>query len=184
MVHRSFRHSKAASSSLDDLAAHVAQKFIDGAKVASQAFAKAGVRHVLVGGLAVGLHGYPRNTRDIDFLVDDTAFDTHGLIVTPKAGLPIQYAGIDIDWVSLEPDERAALDPFMVLPTADEVPIIPIEPLVFMKLLAGRAKDHADVVEMIKAGADVDPLRTFVLRFKPDLEPTLDRLAAIAAREA
>lgn len=131
----------------------------------------------------MGLHGYPRHTRDIDFLVDESAFESHGLVVAPRAGLPIKYAGIDVDWVSLEPDDRAALARFLVLPEGDEVPVIPVEPLVFTKLLAGRTKDHADIVEMIKAGAEVEKLRSFVRDYRPDLEATLERLASAATRE-
>ena len=33
-----------------------------------------GVPHALVGGLAVGVHGHPRATRDVDFLVGTEAF--------------------------------------------------------------------------------------------------------------
>ncbi len=33
---------------------------------------KAGVKYVLVGGLAVNYYGFPRSTQDIDFLVEDS----------------------------------------------------------------------------------------------------------------
>jgi hypothetical protein len=102
----------------------------------------------------------------------------------PKLDYPIRYSGVEVDWVWLEPHERAAFDHFLVLPHEGEVPIIPVEPLVLMKLVAGRSKDHTDIVEMIKAGAEVERLRVFVHQFKPDLTENLEKLAEIARREA
>lgn len=42
----------------------------------SEALTSLGVRHALVGGLAVGVHGHPRATKDIDFIVGAEAFAT------------------------------------------------------------------------------------------------------------
>jgi hypothetical protein len=183
MEHRSVKRSSGLPTTLDDLVGHVPRELIDGARAASSAFRNAGIRHVLVGGLAVGLNGYPRHTKDIDFLVDETAFQFDGLLVTPKPGLPIRYADIAIDWVSLESDERAALDPFLLLPAGEEVPVMPVEPLVLMKLVAGRLRDRADVLEMIKAGADVAKLQAFIQSARPGLATTLEELVATAMAE-
>ena len=109
MTHRRHLH-QVAPTTLDDLAGHVPQTYIDGARAVSSAFQKAGVAHVLVGGLAVGVCGYPRPTKDIDFLVDDSAFEFHGPIVSHRPGLPVSYQGVSVDWVSLEPHDRAALE--------------------------------------------------------------------------
>ena len=182
MTHRSGGRT-ASPTSLDELAGHVPQTFIDGAKAASNAFRKAGVRHVLVGGLAVGINGYPRSTKDIDFMVGDEAFEFHGLIVEPKAGLPMRYSGIAIDWVSLEPDERAGLEEFLVDAIPGEVPVMQIEPLISMKLLAGRQKDNADIVELIKSGADIDSITTFVEDRFPKKLTLLRNLIARAGEE-
>jgi hypothetical protein len=168
---------------LDDLAGHVPQAFIDGAKAASEAFRKAGVRHVLVGGLAVGINGYPRGTRDIDFMVGDEAFEFHGLIVEPKAGLPVKYSGITIDWVSLEPDERTPLEEFLIDALPGDVPVMAIEPLIAMKLLAERQRDHADIVELIKAGADIQSITMFVENRFPKKLNALKNLIARASDE-
>ena len=182
MTHRSGGRTYVPTC-LDELAGHVPQSYIDGAKAASDAFRKAGVRHVLVGGLAVGVNGYPRSTRDIDFMVGDEAFEFHGLIVEPKAGLPMKYSGITIDWVSLEPDERAGLEEFLVDAIPGEVPVMEIEPLVAMKLLAGRQKDNADIVELIKAGADINPITKFVEDRFPKKLTLLRNLIARAGEE-
>lgn len=168
---------------LDDLAGHVPQAFIDGAKAASEAFRRAGVRHVLVGGLAVGVHGYPRGTRDIDFMVGNEAFEFHGLIVEPKPRLPVKYSGITIDWVSFEPDERSMLEEFLADGVPGEVPVIPIEPLIAMKLLAGRQRDQSDIVELIKAGADIDSISSFIEHRFPKKIGMLNNLIEKASRE-
>lgn len=182
MTHQSNSRQKTPRC-LDDLAGHVPQAFLDGAREASEAFRAAGVRHVLVGGLAVGARGYPRGTRDIDFMVGDEAFEFHGLIVAPRAGLPVKYSGIPVDWVSLETGERAALEEFLVEATLGEVPVMPVEPLVAMKLLAGRQKDQADVVELLKAGADVDAIIKFVSERFPEESILLAKLILTANEE-
>lgn len=170
-------------SCLDDLAGHVPQTHIDGAKAASNAFREAGVRHVLVGGLAVGVRGYPRNTKDIDFMVGDEAFNFHGLIVEPRAGLPVRYSGVTVDWVSLEPGDRAVFEEFLVDAEPGEVPVMGVEPLIAMKLIAGRHKDKTDVMELIKAGADIEPIITFVSNRFPQKMPLLEQLIAEAREE-
>jgi len=182
MTHRPHGHP-ASPTTLDDLVGHVPLTFVEGAKAASEEFRRRGIRHVLCGGLAVGICGYPRPTKDIDFLVDESAFDHHGPLVTHKPGLPVSYEGVGIDWVSLEPHERAALDEFLVLPERGEVPSVPVEPLVAMKLLAGRQKDQSDVVELVKAGADVRAIRKFVEHHFPAKLALLDRLVNLAAEE-
>ena len=182
MTHR--QHGRQSPpTTLDELAGHVPQTHIDGAKMASEAFRQAGIAHVLVGELAVGICGYPRPTKDINFLVADNAFEYHGFIVTHKPGLPISYKGVGIDWVSLEPHERGALEEFLVLPSEGEVPTIPVEPLIAMKLLAGRHKDQTDVVEMIKAGADVKATINFVAKSFPRKMELLNKLILIAEQE-
>lgn len=183
MTHRRHLH-QVAPTTLDDLAGHVPQTYIDGARAVSSAFQKAGVAHVLVGGLAVGVCGYPRPTKDIDFLVDDSAFEFHGPIVSHRPGLPVSYQGVSVDWVSLEPHERAALEKFLVLPLRDEdVPVLPVEPLVAMKLIAGRLKDQTDVVEIVKAGADIASIRNFVAKNFPTKTKLLDKLIDLAMSE-
>ena len=58
---------------------------LDAMRAASNAMTALGVRHLVVGGLAVGANGYPRATSDVDFLVGDEAFEHHaGGIVTMR----------------------------------------------------------------------------------------------------
>jgi len=60
----------------------VAPRVLAAMRSASRALSSLGVRHAVAGGLAVGAHGYPRNTRDVDLLVGDEAFERHEGMVT------------------------------------------------------------------------------------------------------
>ena len=54
---------------LSQLRGVVAPEILAAAEVASRKLREAGIPHALAGGLAVGAHGYPRTTDDVDFLV-------------------------------------------------------------------------------------------------------------------
>lgn len=55
----------------------VSQTVLDAMNAASAALSRVGVRHVVVGGLAVGANGFPGATADVVFLVGDEAFEKH-----------------------------------------------------------------------------------------------------------
>jgi hypothetical protein len=139
-----------------------------------------GIRYALAGGLAVGAHGYVRATTDVDFLVGEEAFDHQGLLVAFKAGVPIEVDGIRIDYLS-----PAALGPQLeeVLnhpPMSEGLAVVPVEALIYMKLVAKRRKDLVDVVELIKAGADLTQTRNYLKQYAADLLPLFEDLAAEA----
>src|SRR5215468_5031334 len=115
----------------------VAPEILQAAETASHKLREAEIPHALAGGLAVGAHGYPRTTDDVDFLVGDEAFEKHaGGLVTLKLPL-VAIHGVRVDFVSLADSEeehaqtRAAID---APPSAEEVPIVPLPVLVYMKL--------------------------------------------------
>src|SRR5688572_31752203 len=84
----------------------VAAKVLEALKLASQALTVAKVRHIVVGGLAVGANGYPRATRDVDFLVGDEAFHHHANgLVTLRPEVPFQVKGVAVDLLSPEAGE-------------------------------------------------------------------------------
>jgi hypothetical protein len=121
----------------------------------SEALHKAGVRHVLVGGLAVGAWGYPRWSKDVDFLVGDEAFILHpGGFVTFAPGVPISFAGVEVDSLSIGPDEPFLIEALENPITVDGIPVISVEALVYLKLKSPRDKDRVDVIELVKAGID------------------------------
>jgi hypothetical protein len=161
---------------LDDV---VAPKVLEALELASQALIAAKVRHVVVGGLAVGANGHPRATKDVDFLVGDEAFEHHGKLVTLRAGLPFQVDGVAVDFLSPEPDEHfleAAL-------SASPGSVIDAAPLVYMKLKASRMQDRADIVALIKSSLDVEASRSYLQANAPALVARFDDLVAIAAAE-
>ncbi len=157
----------------------VAPNVLDAMHAASEALKNVGVRHVVVGGLAVGAHGYPRATKDVDFLVGEEAFEHHaGGLVTMKPGAPIQVSGVAIDFLSIGADEKhleAAL--------ANSGEIAPAAVLVYLKLKSPRLKDRADVVELIKAGLDAGTVRNYLGANAPMLVPKLDEAVASARAE-
>lgn len=130
-------------------------------RAAHEAYTALGVRHALIGGLAVGVHGHARATRDVDFLVGPEAFETHGVLVSFKPGIPQSAEGVSVDSL-LPPQEyesllSEALDDAEVI---DGVPVIRPEPLVLMKLIAGRRQDLADIAALLRIGAvDVSSVR-------------------------
>ena len=69
------------------------------------------VEYLLVGAHALAVHGHPRATKDVDFLVGDEAFQVHeGGLVTMSAGVPIQVGDVPVDALSIRPEERHLLD--------------------------------------------------------------------------
>ena len=142
-----------------------------------------GIRYALAGGLAVGAYGYVRATSDVTFLVGDEAFEHQGSLVAFKAGVPIEVDGVRVDYLSplsLGPQLEDVLDH----PTMNEgMAVVPIEVLIYMKLVAKRRKDLLDVIELVKVGADVKRARDYLEQFANDLIPLFDELAAEALAE-
>ena len=165
---------------IKDAFSFVAPKVRDAALKTAAQLKRLGIRHALVGGLAVGAHGYVRATADVDFLVGEEAFDHQGLLVAFKAGVPIEVDGIRIDYLSpmsLGPHLEQALDQPQM---SEGVAIVPIEALIYMKLVAQRRKDLLDVVELVKAGADVKRARAYLQQYASDLLPSFDELVTEA----
>lgn len=158
----------------------VAPAVLDAMRSASKALTALGVRHVVVGGLAVGANGYPRATKDVDFLVGDEAFEHHpGGFVSMKPGVPIQINGVAIDLLSVQSGEEH-------LARALEAPmgsVIEAPQLVYLKLKSPRQKDRVDVIELVKAGIDIDACRKYLGTHAPDLVATFEDAVAKAAAE-
>jgi len=161
------------------VAPHVREAAVKAAEQLSQL----NIRYALAGGLAVGAHGYIRATLVVDFLVGEEAFEHQGGLVAFKAGVPIEVNGVRIDYLSpasLGPQlEEALNDP----PTNAGFAIVPVEVLIYMKLVANRRKDLVDVVELVKSGADVQQVRNYLQRYASDLLPQFEELADEAMAE-
>src|SRR5436305_4627488 len=142
-----------------------------------------GIRYAIAGGLAVGAHGYIRATIDVDFLVGEEAFEHRGSLVAFKAGVPIEVDGVRIDYLSpaaLGPQLEEVLDH---PPMNEGLAIMPIETLIYMKLVAKRRKDLVDFIELVKVGADANRVRDYLRQYAADLIPTFEELVNEALDE-
>jgi hypothetical protein len=152
---------------------------IDAAALASAALSRAGVRHAIAGGLAVAAHGYGRSTQDVDFLVCEEAFEHHdGGLVTMRAGLPIQVAGVLVDFLSIQKEEA-----FLEAGLSVNGGIISAEALVYLKLKSPRAKDRVDIMELVKAGLNVTTCRSYIDENAAHLLVKFDEAVAAAQAE-
>jgi hypothetical protein len=61
--------------------------------------------------------------------------------------------------------------------------VVPIEVLIYMKLVAKRRKDQLDVVELVKAGADVKRVEAYLEQYAKDLRPLFTELVDEAMAE-
>lgn len=158
----------------------VAPKVLEALRLASDALRAANVRHVVVGGLAVGANGYPRATKDVDFLVGAEAFHHHASgLVTLRAEIPFQVNGVAIDLLTPDPDEPF-LEAALAAPPGS---VLEAAPLVYMKLKSPRRKDRADIVELIKGGLDTKLGRDYLVTHAPSLVSDFDQCVADAEAE-
>jgi hypothetical protein len=158
----------------------VAPKVLAAMRAASSQLARTGVRHALAGALAVGAWGYPRASKDVGFLVGDEAFERHESgIVTMAPGIPIAAEGVSIDHLSVLPTETH-LSEALARPVVDtDIPILPLEALIYLKLKSPRRRDEADVVELLRVN-DPKPLRLYLEKNAPEMLAKFDSAASEA----
>jgi hypothetical protein len=154
----------------------VAPKVRDAAIKTAAQLEHLGIRYALAGGLAVGAHGYIRATMNVDFLVGEEAFEHHGVLVTFKPGVPIEVDGVRIDYFS-PLALGAQLEETLSSPLVNKgIAVVPVEVLIYMKLVAKRRKDMVDVVELLRAGADAKKVRHYLEQYAADLLPLFAEL--------
>jgi hypothetical protein len=162
---------------LDDV---VSPTVLDAMRRATQALARLGIRHLIVGGLAVGANGYPRATKDVDFLVGDEAFEHHaGGFVTMRPGVPIQIGGVAIDLLSIKQGEEHLAAALAIGPGAIAEPPV----LIYLKLSSPRQRDRVDVIELVKAGIDIQACREYLVEHAARLVAAFDQAVSHAAAE-
>jgi hypothetical protein len=139
------------------------------ASVCHEALSEIAAPHVVIGGVAVCLHGYRRNTVDIDLLVRRVdmraihkaltgagfVWDEQGREFRTPAGIPVQFVAAG---------DRAGKGSEVILPNpADDgvavliegLPVLSLPALIESKLACGEGdgrrmhRDFADVVELI-----------------------------------
>ena len=151
----------------EELGQVVAPRVLDDARRVSARLTELHIPHALVGGLAVGLHGHPRATRDVDFLVGVEAFSATSPLLTFRAELSevVQWGVVDLI-AALPSDPVLAAEVTTSVP--GEIPVVGIEVLVLMKLRAGRSQDIADIEALVGAGADVGAILDFLRLHEPE----------------
>lgn len=155
---------------------------------------------VVIGGLAVNHHGYMRFTADVDVLVaredavplyrrlkSETGWRRHA------GGFKNTILGVSLD-ICVE-GERTAPRSEEVFPSPAALRTVPVRPLpvpalpelIALKVMSGRARDDADVVELLKR--HLGRLRTLIRAARGRLctaeaRERLTRLAVRARQEA
>jgi hypothetical protein len=165
---------KSAMIDLENAFRLVAPQVLHAALATAKQLESLGIRYALAGGLAVAAHGYLRATDDVDFLVGDEAFEKHGNLVSFKAGVPIQIDGIRIDYLS-----PAALGKHVEtsFKSTGELHVVPIEVLIYMKLVAKRRQDQLDIVELLKRTTQLKVIHDYMDQYAKELLPLFDELA-------
>lgn len=135
------------SNVLDGLRSVVHPDILERTESISKMLTALGVPHALIGGLAVGVHGHPRLTKDVDFIVGPQAFErTQPLLVYRPELVEVARVGFS-DLMGIPP-ACPWLEAEVALGSA--VPVISLPGLVLMKLLAFRAQDQADVAALLR----------------------------------
>jgi len=155
-------------SSFEKLAEAVAPRVLLDAIRVGDRLTELGVPHALIGGLAVGLNGHPRATRDVDYMVGDEAFEaTEPLLVYREELKDLVTMGV-VDLLAVPPRYPVLAEQLRV-PEPGEIPVVAVEALVLLKLDANRPQDRADVTRLVRAGADPLSIREYLKDNAPDL---------------
>ncbi len=124
--------------------------------------------HALIGGLAVGVHGHPRATKDVDFLVGAEAFESMSPFLVYRDDLnDLPKVGV-VDLLAVPP-EFPSLSKHLSASSPVEVPITPVEALILLKLHANRPQDRVDVTALLRAGANTARVRDYLRERAPEL---------------
>lgn len=156
----------------------VAPRILEALRVAAQSLRDLRVPFALAGGLAVGAHGHPRATKDVDFLVGDEAFRVHqGGLVTMASGVPVQVGDVPVDTLSIRPDEDHLRVALAQAPVSGGIPVLPLAALIYLKLKSPRMRDAADIVDLLQVAAAPDVVRAYLAANAPELLEKFDGLA-------
>lgn len=155
-------------SSFEALAEVVAPQVLLDAIRVGERLTELGIPHALIGGLAVGLNGHPRATKDVDYMVGPEAFQTMEPFLVYREELKhVVTVGV-VDLLSVPPRYPVLAEQLRV-PKPGEVPVVAVEALVLLKLDANRAQDRADVARLVNAEADPVAIRDYLRQNAPDL---------------
>ncbi|MGH7271382.1 MAG: hypothetical protein ACREJ3_13215 [Polyangiaceae bacterium] len=114
------------------------------------------VPHAIAGGMAVSVHGHPRMTKDVYILVPASAVKTIKQLGKTSpisgflSGVSVTVDGVDVDFLFL--GEGLGENDINSAGQYAGLPVVGIEPLILMKLGAGRTQDTADIVALVNMG--------------------------------
>jgi hypothetical protein len=160
---------------------HLSPNFRQALHAAADTYKRLGIRYALVGGVAAGAYSRPRGTKDIDFLVGDEAFDSVGLVVSFKRGVPQEACEVPIDNIPIHVRYRDVYERVLDGAVESDEPGVLIarpEMVAFTKLVGGRMRDVAAVAEMIEAETIDLPTLAELVRPYQDLRAQYDRAVA------
>jgi hypothetical protein len=135
-------------------------------------FNEAGIQYAVCGALALGLHGHPRATKDIDFIVTPTSlFEAQRVVKAAGFNVPtapMRFGGGAahvMRWSKFSPDEDQPLTVDLLVFRGDhaahiETEIIPMagvpvsvvtrDTLVYLKTtVSERPQDHVDIQRLL-----------------------------------
>jgi len=161
---------------IDDLAEVVSPAILKRAGEVSALLRELGVPHALIGGLAVGIHGHPRATKDVDFLVGREAFaSTEPFLVYREELKELARVG-ETDFMSV-PSDHPGLAAELRL--EEGIPVISLRGLVLMKLSAFRARDQEDVRTLLRRSpGEIRGVRDHLQAQSPELVIRLGEVLA------
>lgn len=161
---------------IDALREVVSPAILRRAAEVSRLLGRLGIPHVVVGGLAVGVHGHPRATKDIDFLVGEEAFSSTSPFLVFRDELKDLARVGETDIMSV-PEKYPGLKEELRL--EEDVPIISLRGLILTKLEAYRSRDREDVrVLLDRSPGQLRTVRAYLQEQAPEL---VNRLAEVLA---
>ena len=135
------------------------------------------IPYALIGGLAVGLHGFPRATKDVDFLVGPEAFTKMEPILVYRPELR-SHARIGVIDLMAVPVSFPCLAEQLAIVEPGNLNVIAPEALILMKLSANRNQDRADISRLLDAGVDALKVAGYLADNAPQLMARFAELTA------
>jgi len=166
----------------------------------ADALKAAGIDYALIGGLALAPRGFPRGTKDVDFLIHENAIEAVRAIMRARNAEPIledaefsSYidGGVRADFQHV----RREITQGMLARSQDvsfdgiPIPVVQAEDLIGLKVQASysnpsRLQDFIDIERLLSANRstlDLDRVRNYFRLF--DREKDLDRALGLVARK-
>ena len=173
--HRPKRRGPRSGPDILEAASAISEKVMLAARDASKELSALGIRHAIVGAIAVGAYGAPRATKVVDFLVNQEDAFSGVTVLSFKAGVPIAVRGVVVDYLTPEGNEHADVlrKALAEAPESEGLPVVPLEALIVLKLQAARRLDLDDVARLCETADVEDHVQKYIAAHAPELLPRL-----------